>query len=214
MRRVRVPLVLMAVMLILAALAPVAGAGTSGDEPVRIDLFFTQLEPEFDGDGNLVSTPGGYFTMSGDGAVCDGGTFYDGFVSPPAEVDSDGFQTYLNVHDWKYFTCNSGETFTLEFWVEFELDFSQELDPFILVSSSWVVSESSIFGLTGSGTITYRNWDFGVYPTEETWTGVFGVYDCKKGGWQSLTDAFGTPFKNQGDCVSYFATDGRNLASG
>jgi Tyrosine-protein kinase ephrin type A/B receptor-like len=37
---------------------------------------------------------------------------------------------------------------------------------------------------------------------------------CKKGGWRLLTDATGTPFKNQGDCVSYFATNGRNLADG
>lgn len=35
---------------------------------------------------------------------------------------------------------------------------------------------------------------------------------CKDGGWQNFTDANGTPFKNQGDCVSYVATDGRNLA--
>jgi hypothetical protein len=27
---------------------------------------------------------------------------------------------------------------------------------------------------------------------------------CKKGGWQSLEDANGNPFKNQGQCVSYF----------
>jgi hypothetical protein len=33
--------------------------------------------------------------------------------------------------------------------------------------------------------------------------------DCKNGGWRS----FGV-FKNQGDCVSYVATGGRNLASG
>ena len=38
--------------------------------------------------------------------------------------------------------------------------------------------------------------------------------DCKKGGWESLTDAAGTPFKNQGDCVSYVATGGRNPADG
>ncbi len=37
---------------------------------------------------------------------------------------------------------------------------------------------------------------------------------CKKGGWQNLTDSDGTPFKNQGDCVSYVATGGRNLANG
>ena len=37
---------------------------------------------------------------------------------------------------------------------------------------------------------------------------------CKKGGWQYLVDANGTPFKNQGDCVSYVATKGRNPGNG
>lgn len=32
---------------------------------------------------------------------------------------------------------------------------------------------------------------------------------CKDGGWQQFASAPG-PFKNQGDCVSYFATGGRN----
>ena len=36
--------------------------------------------------------------------------------------------------------------------------------------------------------------------------------DCKKGGWQDFTSSPG-PFKNQGDCVSYFATGGKNKAS-
>jgi hypothetical protein len=35
---------------------------------------------------------------------------------------------------------------------------------------------------------------------------------CKKGGWQDFTSAPG-PFKNQGDCVSYFATGGKNKAN-
>jgi hypothetical protein len=35
---------------------------------------------------------------------------------------------------------------------------------------------------------------------------------CKHGGWQGLTDTNGTLFKNQGDCVSFVATDGTNLA--
>lgn len=35
---------------------------------------------------------------------------------------------------------------------------------------------------------------------------------CKDGGWQQFTSAPG-PFKNQGDCVSYFATGGKNLAN-
>jgi hypothetical protein len=38
--------------------------------------------------------------------------------------------------------------------------------------------------------------------------------DCKNGGWQNLTDRNGRSFKNQGDCVSYVATGGKNQASG
>lgn len=38
--------------------------------------------------------------------------------------------------------------------------------------------------------------------------------DCKNGGWANLTDASGRPFRNQGDCVSYVATGGRNGAAG
>jgi hypothetical protein len=38
--------------------------------------------------------------------------------------------------------------------------------------------------------------------------------DCKKGGWQSLVDENGNFFKNQGDCVSYVATGGKNPAAG
>lgn len=37
--------------------------------------------------------------------------------------------------------------------------------------------------------------------------------ECKKGGWQSLTDHMGNGFKNQGDCVSYVATQNRNLGA-
>ncbi|HEV8536825.1 MAG TPA: hypothetical protein VGR87_14055 [Candidatus Limnocylindria bacterium] len=36
---------------------------------------------------------------------------------------------------------------------------------------------------------------------------------CKNGGWRNFTTAPG-PFKNQGDCVSYFATGGRNKGNG
>lgn len=37
---------------------------------------------------------------------------------------------------------------------------------------------------------------------------------CKNGGWQYLTDDLGNRFKNQGDCVSYVATKGRNKGAG
>jgi hypothetical protein len=38
--------------------------------------------------------------------------------------------------------------------------------------------------------------------------------DCKKGGWTNLTDDEGTAFKNQGDCVSFAATNGKNKGGG
>ncbi len=37
--------------------------------------------------------------------------------------------------------------------------------------------------------------------------------DCKNGGWVTLSDG-SSYFKNQGDCVSYVATEGSNLAAG
>ena len=37
---------------------------------------------------------------------------------------------------------------------------------------------------------------------------------CKNGGWHNYADANGTAFKNQGDCVSYVATRGRNPGNG
>jgi hypothetical protein len=33
---------------------------------------------------------------------------------------------------------------------------------------------------------------------------------CKNGGWQTFTDSEGKPFKNQGQCVSYVASDGKS----
>jgi hypothetical protein len=38
--------------------------------------------------------------------------------------------------------------------------------------------------------------------------------DCKNGGWQNLGDGDRNPFKNQGDCVSYVATKGKNGGNG
>lgn len=37
--------------------------------------------------------------------------------------------------------------------------------------------------------------------------------DCKDGGWKNFTSSPG-PFKNQGDCVSYFATGGKERGKG
>ena len=37
---------------------------------------------------------------------------------------------------------------------------------------------------------------------------------CKNGGWQSLNDATGARFKNQGECVSYVAAGANSLSAG
>jgi hypothetical protein len=38
------------------------------------------------------------------------------------------------------------------------------------------------------------------------------VFSCNEGGWQSLNDANGNTFENQGGCVSSLATGGKNAA--
>jgi choice-of-anchor C domain-containing protein len=50
----------------------------------------------------------------------------------------------------------------------------------------------------------------GVIVTETLGTGA----QCKNSGWKTMVDSVGTSFKNQGDCVSFFATEGNNLGAG
>lgn len=38
--------------------------------------------------------------------------------------------------------------------------------------------------------------------------------ECKNGGWKTLADNDGNGFKNQGDCVSFVATKGKNAGAG
>jgi hypothetical protein len=55
------------------------------------------------------------------------------------------------------------------------------------------------------------NWAFNTIRFSETFasTGVVQK-QCRHGGWKS----FGAMFKNQGDCISFFATHGDNPPSG
>ena len=50
----------------------------------------------------------------------------------------------------------------------------------------------------------------GIIVTETIATGA----KCKNGGWVTMLDSEGTHFKNQGDCVSFYATKGNNLGAG
>lgn len=76
---------------------------------------------------------------------------------------------------------------------------------------------------TGTGDSVTGNVDYTPWLVEEAPAGACtGVPPnpppskdaCKKGGWMAYTDDQGRPFKNQGDCVSYVATGGKNPAAG
>ena len=79
----------------------------------------------------------------------------------------------------------------------------------------WRLESYSFVATSATSTLTFASGDdAGAYgPALDnvvvTETAVVET-DCKDGGWQTMTDAQGNGFKNQGDCVSYFATDGRN----
>ena len=83
----------------------------------------------------------------------------------------------------------------------------------------WTDQAYSFVAKGSSTTITFTNTMVdspygpaldGVIVTETVATGA----KCKNGGWVSLLDSTGNHFKNQGDCVSFYATKGNNLGAG
>jgi len=81
-------------------------------------------------------------------------------------------------------------------------------EPYTGATNTPSADHSYTYVLMGQGApISFEQVD---NPTSDNYgeyhiTVTLGTETCKKGGWQS----YGV-FKNQGDCVSYFATDGRN----
>lgn len=85
---------------------------------------------------------------------------------------------------------------------------------------TWLSARASFGSLpvTGISLVVDAGWKFGtqtvvfdnVQINGTTYT-FESAQACKDGGWQQFSSAPG-PFKNQGDCVSYFATGGRNTA--
>src|SRR6185312_11098032 len=86
-----------------------------------------------------------------------------------------------------------------------------------LTTMVWTPETYSFLATSASTTITFQSTTVGPYgpalddvvvsetvPTKD---------ECKNGGWQSMIDNAGNSFKNQGDCVSYFATKGKNLGA-
>lgn len=91
-------------------------------------------------------------------------------------------------------------------------------NPPTLTDMKWVTKSFSFKATAATTTLTFTS----------TTSGSFGpaidkvrleaatptaLADCKKGGWRQLHDGQGRHFKNQGDCVSYFASKGRNVGS-
>lgn len=86
-----------------------------------------------------------------------------------------------------------------------------------LTDMKWVTKTYSFVATSTTTTLTFTSTTTGGYGpaldnvviTETLATGAL----CKNGGWQTMVDKLSNPFKNQGDCVSYYATGERNLAS-
>jgi choice-of-anchor C domain-containing protein len=82
----------------------------------------------------------------------------------------------------------------------------------------WVLQRYSFVATSATTVLTFASGTAGnagpaldnVAVTERT---AANGANCKKGAWRTMHDSLGNGFKNQGDCVSYYATGGRNLGS-
>jgi choice-of-anchor C domain-containing protein len=134
------------------------------------------------------------------------------------------------------FDTTIGNTYT----VSFALSGNPAGDPTVKtldVSATGGTVSNYTYDVTGND-LTNMNWTQATYTFlatsatttlsfVSTTTGAFGPAidnvvvtesvpvkdDCKQGGWQTMIDNAGNSFKNQGDCVSYFATKGKNLGA-
>ena len=85
----------------------------------------------------------------------------------------------------------------------------------------WQDEAYSFFATSSSTTITFTSttlspalvaWGPAIDDVSVTETEATGAM-CKKDGWMTMLDQAGNSFKNQGDCVSFFATGGKNAGS-
>jgi choice-of-anchor C domain-containing protein len=82
----------------------------------------------------------------------------------------------------------------------------------------WLLQSAYTFVATSaSTTLTFTSTTAGAYgPALDNVTVVETAAtgaSCKKGGWMTMHDSLGNMFKNQGDCVSFYATGGKNLGA-
>jgi hypothetical protein len=69
-------------------------------------------------------------------------------------------------------------------------------------------------GSNVSAGVTFAPWLVSSDLTGTCGTTAVNKDQCKDGGWQAMVDGNNKAFKNQGDCVSFVATGGKNTAAG
>jgi choice-of-anchor C domain-containing protein len=83
-----------------------------------------------------------------------------------------------------------------------------------LGSMVWTPETYSFLATSASTTLSFISTTSGAYGPAIDNVAVTEMMptknDCKEGGWQTMIDNAGNRFKNHGDCVSYFATKGKN----
>ena len=83
-----------------------------------------------------------------------------------------------------------------------------------LASMVWAPQTYEFFATSATTTLTFSSMTAGAFgPAIDNVVvseDVAEKDDCKNGGWESMLDTAGNGFKNQGDCVSFFATEGKN----
>jgi hypothetical protein len=97
---------------------------------------------------------------------------------------------------------------------------SRSADGSALEDTDWHVFSESVRATGTSAELTFT--DLGESDSVGTYVDAVSVTaraaatkdECKSDGWRDLVDAAGNAFQNQGDCVSFVATDGRNVAAG
>ena len=105
--------------------------------------------------------------------------------------------------------------------IDFLADYTATADAVTPQTTMHVVGTIAPDGtMSGTWTDNYQGGSRG-----GTWSSTSGIAtligfvptskdECKKGGWMTMVDSEGNSFKNQGDCVSFVATGGKNLGAG
>lgn len=92
------------------------------------------------------------------------------------------------------------------------------VSPPTLVDMKWTTKSFTFTATAATTTLTFTSTTSGVYgPALDNVRVELAttkpLADCKNGHWRQLHDGQGRHFKNQGDCVSYFATKYRNAGA-